>query len=133
MKPSSKQYAKALFKEIEGGQKKDIAGAINNFVRFLHRNGDLGMAENIIADLSSVWDRTEGVAEAEVTTARKMDGDTAKLVADFAGRISGAKKVVLKTKIEPEIIGGVIFRYRDKLVDASLRTKLDKLKKHIAN
>jgi len=72
----------------------------------------------------------EGTEVAQVTTAIELDDEyvlkLAKRLTDLFGR-----PVVVKTRVNPDIIGGVVIRVGDKLIDGSISSKLESLKRDI--
>jgi len=72
----------------------------------------------------------EGAEVVEVTTAIPLE-DKDKL--DLSKRLTDVvkKPIVLKTKVDKEIVGGIIIRIGDKLIDGSIRRKLTELKKEL--
>ncbi|MCX6003671.1 MAG: F0F1 ATP synthase subunit delta [Chloroflexi bacterium] len=72
----------------------------------------------------------EGAEIAEVTTAIPIDDDYKLKIAQRITEIIG-KPVVLKPKVDPDIIGGIVIRVGDKLIDGSIRSKLVALKKEL--
>lgn len=71
-----------------------------------------------------------GIALADVTTAVDVGEDALSLVAERVSRRVG-KRVELRTTIDPGIIGGVVVRVGDTLFDASVRGKLESLRKRL--
>jgi len=72
----------------------------------------------------------EGAEVAEVTTAIPLDDEDKLRLAQRLTSIVG-KPVVLKPKVEPGLIGGIIIRVGDKLIDGSIRSKLEALKREM--
>ena len=70
----------------------------------------------------------EGAAVAEVTTAIPLDDEDKLRLAQRITSLVG-KPVVLKPKVDPSLIGGIIIKVGDKLIDGSLRSKLVALRK----
>ncbi|MFC2069624.1 ATP synthase F1 subunit delta [Chloroflexota bacterium] len=72
----------------------------------------------------------EGTVTAEVTTAIPLDEKDALMIAK---RLTSMveKPVVLKTNVDPDLIGGIIIKVGDKLIDGSIRSKLDALKREM--
>ena len=69
-------------------------------------------------------DKANGVVRAQVTVAEtpseKVQGDIKQALKDVAG-----EKVAVDVKVDPAIIGGIVVKLGSKMVDASLRTKLN--------
>jgi F-type H+-transporting ATPase subunit delta len=68
-----------------------------------------------------------GVVSAEVTVAEAMSAKNRKTVSDALASLTG-KSVDVIEKIDPAIIGGLVVKMGSKMVDASVRTKLNSMK-----
>lgn len=109
----------------------DIDPLVLNLVYLLLTKGRLGMLADIAAEYQHLLDSHRGIEQAEVTTAVPLD-DEAKL--ELSKRLDDivGKKIVLKLKVDPGIIGGFVARVTGKLIDGSTRNKLAALKKEMA-
>ncbi|MEA3463831.1 MAG: ATP synthase F1 subunit delta, partial [Patescibacteria group bacterium] len=85
-------------------------------------------ADEIIEKFIKVWNREQGIVEAEVVSAKKLDNSVIKLLNNYIIELSGAGKVLVKQKIDKNILGGVVIKYEDKVLDGSLRMKLGELR-----
>ena len=72
----------------------------------------------------------KGITESILTTAVKTDAKVRKQITDLISSVFETK-VELEEKIDPEIIGGFILRVDDNYIDASIRSKLRKIKKEL--
>lgn len=72
-----------------------------------------------------------GIAIANVTTAVEMSPEEAQVVRDGLKRVVG-REVELRTSVDPEIIGGMVARVGDQLVDGSILSQLHRLRMQIA-
>ena len=93
----------------------------------------LGMIEDISDEYQQMLDNyrgVEGAEIAEVTTAIPLDDDDklrlAQRITDIAGR-----PVVLRAKVDPGVVGGIVIRIGDKLIDGSIRSKLASLRREL--
>jgi F-type H+-transporting ATPase subunit delta len=68
-----------------------------------------------------------GIAVAEVTTAERLTDEEQNYVRDKLESMTG-KKIELALKIDAEIIGGIIIRIGDQVIDGSVRNKLEKMR-----
>lgn len=75
-------------------------------------------------------DARRGIAHAVVTTAVPISDAEAKAVADKLSEISGAR-VVVEMEVDDSIIGGLVARIGDKLIDGSTRSQLESLKRRL--
>ena len=92
----------------------------------------------VISDIADEYQRLldnyrgiEGAEVAEVTTAIPLDDEDRLRLAQRLTSIVG-KPVVLKPKVDSSLIGGIIIRVGDKLIDGSIRSKLVALRKVLA-
>lgn len=109
----------------------DINPLALKLVSLLVTKGRLGMINDIADEYQRLVDNyrgIEGAEVAEVTTAIPLDDEDRLRLAQRLTSIVG-KPVVLKTKVDSSLIGGVIIRVGDKLIDGSIRSKLVALKK----
>jgi len=131
MKVTPKEYAVGLFNSIYGKDGGEVKNIINKFVNLLIKNNDLSKSGKISEIFSSLWNEAEEVVESEVITAKKLDGESIETLKDFLIKQSYAKKVTIKEKIDRNILGGMIIRYNDKVLDKSLKTKIKNLSNSI--
>jgi F-type H+-transporting ATPase subunit delta len=75
--------------------------------------------------------RHRGIEEAEVRTAVPIDEDEKEKVARYLESMTG-KKIIIKTIVDTDVIGGVVVRAGGKLLDASTRSRLLKLKRELS-
>ena len=102
-----------------------------NLLFMLIQKGRLALLPDIYGEFEDLADDYQGVAPAEVTTAIELDEAERKRLAERLSAIVG-KQVVIRPKVDPEVVGGIVARFGDKLLDASTRQRLQALKKQIA-
>ena len=102
-------------------------------VSMLVAKGRLGMIEDISDEYQQMLDNyrgVEGAQVAEVTTAIPLDEDyklkLAQRITDMVGR-----PVVLRANVDPGVVGGIVIRIGDRLIDGSIRSKLAALRKEL--
>lgn len=77
-----------------------------------------------------LWDRERGVVHARVTTAVPLDSAEREAIAGRLSAMTG-RRVELRDEVDPGIIGGLIVRIGDTLMDGSTRTRLLALKQRL--
>ncbi len=82
--------------------------------------------------LREMNDARKGIVRADVTTAVRLSDAYYEKLKTQLERMTG-KRVVLDTKEDPNIIGGVIARIGDTIIDGSLRSRLDEMKNNLLN
>ena len=61
-------------------------------------------------------------------SARELNKETIKLLKSYVIKLSGAKEVVVDEQVDKNILGGVVIKYGDKVIDGSLKAQLEELK-----
>ena len=111
----------------------DVNPLAIKLVLMLAAKGKLAAMDDIAEEYQSLVDNyrgIEGTAIAEVTTAIPLDNDYQLKIAQRITDIVG-KPILLRPKVDPAIIGGIIIRVGDKLIDGSIRSKLAALRKDL--
>lgn len=128
MKLTSQQYAQALYDAVHETAPKDHDLVMDRFVQILAQNGDLNKHSEIEDEYKKLEMGAKGIKEAEVTVAREAELNHG--IIDALNKIAGTK-LELKTKVDEGIVGGVILKVDDTLLDASLKTQLNNLNKEL--
>jgi F-type H+-transporting ATPase subunit delta len=101
-----------------------------NFARLLVRRRRYSLAPQVADDFRALADEYLGIAHAEVTTVVDVDDNEKRLIAERLSQITG-KKVDVQIRIDPSILGGMIARVGDTLIDGSTRTRLQALRRRL--
>jgi F-type H+-transporting ATPase subunit delta len=97
-----------------------------NFVGVLARNGRKNELRNVIRAFRRLAAEHRGETTAEVVTARPLNDDQlAALKAQL--RTRAGRDVAIEATVDPEILGGIVVKLGSQRVDASIRTKLNRL------
>jgi F-type H+-transporting ATPase subunit delta len=130
MKFRLEQYVQALYDTFQETKPKDYDRVIANFVEILKSNGDLEHYERIIASYEEFDRKQKGITEIEVTTAREAQVNE-KLIREL-NEVAG-NDVTIKRKVDENLIGGVVIKVEDTLIDGSIKTNLQNLHKRLSN
>ncbi len=110
-------------------------GSINplalNLVYLLIARGKLNMIGEIAKEYQRLLDSYRGIEQAEVTTVFPLDDRDKARLTEYLGAIVG-KKVVVKPEVNRRLIGGILARVGDKVLDGSIRSKLAALREELA-
>ncbi|PIR96225.1 MAG: hypothetical protein COT92_02210 [Candidatus Doudnabacteria bacterium CG10_big_fil_rev_8_21_14_0_10_42_18] len=128
MKLTFKQYAQALYDAVQEAHPKDHDLVLDKFVKILSASGNLDKHEEIEKEYRVLESENKGFKQAEVTLAGKTEINSQ--IVDELNKITG-KKLETTTKTDESIIGGIMVRVDDTLIDASVKGQLDKLKKSL--
>jgi F-type H+-transporting ATPase subunit delta len=108
--------------------KAGITGMAANFLRVLTTNRRLSAAREVIRAYRALVARHRGEVTAQVTAAEKLSDKNLEALKDALKSKTAGKEIDLEVKIDPAIIGGLIVKVGSRMVDSSLRTKLNSIK-----
>ena len=83
--------------------------------------------DRIITALLEEHARRRGVISAEVISAVVLDKSRAAAVEKVVGSLAGSDKLSLSMRVDPSLIGGLVVRIGSRMIDTSIRTKLNRL------
>jgi F-type H+-transporting ATPase subunit delta len=120
--------------EKKDGLNRMLDGADPNFMNFLealierHR---MPVIFRIRARYDAQWEDENQLLPVEVTSAIDLDESTVRSIGDRIGEQTG-RKVELSSRVDPEILGGIVLRVGNFILDASIRNRLNQLRKQVA-
>ncbi|HEY8687152.1 MAG TPA: ATP synthase F1 subunit delta [Chloroflexota bacterium] len=103
-----------------------------NLLLLLVTRHRLALMPGILQEFERLEHEAQGVTEADVTVARPMSDSEARDVGEHLGRATGGRKVNLRVHVDPSVLGGIVIRIGDQLIDASVRGRLERLRQEIA-
>jgi F-type H+-transporting ATPase subunit delta len=115
---------------LDAGLKAYVNPLAMNLVGLLAQRGKVAIARQIQIAFQEMVDAKRGIAHAVVTTAVALADNERAEIATKLSTLTG-KNVDVTTVVDPSIIGGIIARIGDKLVDASTRSRLQALKRSL--
>ena len=107
--------------------KAGITGVAANFLKVLTNNRRLFAVTDVIRAFGALVARFKGEASAEVTVAEPLSDKNLDALKAALKQVSG-KDVTLNVKVDPSIIGGLVVKLGSRMVDSSLRTKLNAIR-----
>lgn len=116
---------------VAGDKLAGLSPLAVNFLGLLLARGRLGMAPQIAEEYRRLLYAHQGVELAEVVTAVPLEAGEEALLAQRLERLTG-KKVKLALRTDSAILGGLVARMGDRLLDGSVRSRLHALKKSLA-
>jgi F-type H+-transporting ATPase subunit delta len=128
MKLSPKEYAQALFEAISETASSSEDLIVERFLKILINNGDIGKWPDIEKEFVIFQTKAKGETPATINFARehKINSELVESLNNVAN-----KKFSLHSQVEEKIIGGIILRSEDLLIDGSLKTQLEELKSNL--
>jgi ATP synthase F1 delta subunit len=120
--------------EKKDGIEKVVQGANERFLNFLkliaerHRVPAIFRIRRAFDDL---WRRENKLLEVRITSAVNLDEGLVKSIGERIEQQTG-KRVDLDANVDPDVIGGLVLRVGNKVMDASVRGRLERLRKEVA-
>ena len=106
---------------------KGVNPLVQNLVALLVSRNALELFPRIVAEYQGLVDKRYGRERAIVVTAVPLDNEQQSQVQQQLSKLLG-KEVVLNTQVEPKVLGGVVARVGDRLIDGSMRGRLTGLR-----
>ena len=113
---------------------ESLAGAdplVLNLARLLLRRGRTALGPQIAEAFQALVDRASRISHATVTSAVALSQDDFKAVEQRLAEISGGP-VIVETLVDESILGGLVVRIGDRLIDGSTMNRLRALKRQLA-
>jgi F-type H+-transporting ATPase subunit delta len=120
--------------EKEDGLERAVTDAdpvIVNFLRLLIEKHRMPVIFRIRAEYDRLWEDENKLLPVEITSAVELDEDIVKQLGDRISEQTG-RKVELSSRVEPDILGGIVVQVGNQVLDASIRNRLETLRKQVA-
>ncbi|KAF7117801.1 hypothetical protein CNMCM5793_007003 [Aspergillus hiratsukae] len=131
-----KQQIIQELQKIAGSDKGDI---IKNFLQTLAENNRLGLLEGICEKFETLMGAHRGEMEVTITSAQppsqELDNKTINRLEKAVSKyeLSQGKKLKVVTKVNPDIVGGLVLEIGDRTIDLSVSSKIAKLNKALTD
>jgi F-type H+-transporting ATPase subunit delta len=120
--------------EKKDGLKRAVVDAnpeFRNFLEALIERHRMPAIFRIRAEFDALWDEARRLLPVRVTSAVKLDEETVK---DIGERIGSQvdRQIELSAEVDPDILGGVVLRVGNLILDASIKNRLEQLRQQVA-
>ena len=105
-----------------------ITGLAANFLRVVTANRRLFAVRDMIRGYRALVARQKGEVTAQVTVAQGLNDTNLEALKSALKSVTGGKDIDLDINVDPAIIGGLIVKLGSRMIDSSLRTKLNAIK-----
>jgi ATP synthase F1 delta subunit len=103
-----------------------------NFLALLIENHRMPVIFRIRRAYEQLWEHENRLLPVEITSAIELDEATTDGVVKSIGESTG-RRVALKTRVDPDILGGIVVRIGNSILDASIRNRLEQLRRQVAH
>jgi F-type H+-transporting ATPase subunit delta len=123
---STKEKQEALGRILDGA-----SPILMNFLSLLIENHRMPVIFRIRQEYERLWQEENRMLPVEITSAIALDDATTASLGKTIGERAG-RKVTLAAIVDPDILGGIIVRVGNSILDASIRNRLEQLRRHVA-
>ena len=109
----------------------DADEVLVNFLELLIEKHRMPVIFRVREQYERLWEEENRMLPVEVTSAIELDPQTTENLGRTIGERSG-RRVTLTAQVDPDILGGIVVRVGNSILDASIRTRLEQLRRHVA-
>ncbi len=109
----------------------DADETVTNFLELLVEKHRMPAIFRIRRELDRLWERENKLLPVTITSAVPLDESTVEGIGAAIGEQTG-RKVQLTSEVDPDVLGGIILRVGNSILDASIRNRLEQLRKSVA-
>jgi F-type H+-transporting ATPase subunit delta len=102
-----------------------------NFLKLLIEKHRMPVIARIRAQYERLWEEENRLLPVEVTSAIALDPATTEEIGNAIGERTG-RRIELAARVDPNIIGGIVVRIGNSILDASIRNRLEQLRRTVA-
>ena len=113
------------------GLTEGMKSQATNFLKVLVDNGREEILEEALGRYEQLVKEHLGRIEVGVTTAVELSQDQLDRLKERLGRVLVGREVILETNVDPELIGGAVFRFGGRMMDGSIRGRLESLREEM--
>lgn len=128
MKISAYHYAKALYEATREKERDEVDQCVAGFSNLLIKNNHVRLISEIIIKFEAIWNREKNITKAEIISKNELEGEAVEKIKAFLKSKYHAREVVLRRKVDENILGGIIVKAGDEMWDGSVRRQLEELK-----
>jgi F-type H+-transporting ATPase subunit delta len=119
--------------EKEDGLERAVADAdpvVLNFLTLLISKHRMPVIFRVRADYDRMWEEENRLLPVEITSAVELDEEIVSQLGDRISEQTG-RTVELSSRVEPDILGGIVVQVGNSVLDASIRNRLDQLRRQV--
>jgi F-type H+-transporting ATPase subunit delta len=123
---STEEKKKGLDTALEGAD-----DTVENFLALLIENHRMPALFRVRRELDRMWREVNKLLPVQITSAVELDEAVTKQIGEEIGRQTG-REIELTSSVDPDVLGGIVVRVGNSILDASVRTRLERLRKQVA-
>jgi ATP synthase F1 delta subunit len=120
--------------EKKDGLKRAVEGAdptLINFLELLIEKHRMPAIFRIRRHFEQLWEQENKILAVQISTATTLDDAIVEQIGERIAQDTG-QRIELTAQVDPDILGGIVLRVGNSILDASIRNRLENLRKHVA-
>ena len=120
-------------------KKQSLAGALDgaepiteNFLELLIEKHRMPAVFRVRRELDALWEEENKLLPVQITSAIELESETVERIGREIGEQTG-RQVELTASVDPDVLGGIVLRVGNQILDASIATRLEGLRKQVAS
>jgi F-type H+-transporting ATPase subunit delta len=105
---------------------------VANLIRLLLARGRIAELPRVAAEFKRLDDDRQGITPATATSAAKLEPDEVRALTARLEQFTGGR-VELDVQVDPSLLGGLVVRVGDRLIDGSVRGRLERLRNRLVS
>lgn len=131
MKITPRIYAISLYQMIKELPASEHKLVIKNFLKYLLKNKDFKLIDKITAEFDKYLEEVSEVQKIQVDSAYPLTEKNRVAIKDLVKKTLNVKQVKLMENVKSDLVGGVVVRWGDQVIDTSVKNRLWQLKKYL--
>ena len=123
---STEEKKEGLRRAVEG-----MDETLGNFLELLLEKHRMPALFRIRRQFDERWEQENRLLPVQVTSAIELDDSTVRQIGDTIGEQTG-QRIDLTSEVDPDILGGIVLRVGNSILDASIRNRLEQLRRQVA-
>ncbi|HEV7495912.1 ATP synthase F1 subunit delta [Baekduia sp.] len=124
---STEEKEQGLGKLLDG-----VDPVVENFLQLLIENHRMPAIFRLRRAYEVLWEHENKLLPVTITSAVALDETTVKSIGDAIGKQTG-QQIELTSTVDPDVLGGLIVRVGNSILDASIRNRLENLRRSVAH
>jgi F-type H+-transporting ATPase subunit delta len=109
-----------------------VGRQVLNLIGLMLRRGRIEELPRLAAEFGRLDDERQGITHATATSASKLTADEVRALTQRLEQVTGGR-IELDVQVDPSLLGGVVVRVGDRLIDGSVRSRLERLRNQLVS
>jgi F-type H+-transporting ATPase subunit delta len=109
-----------------------VSGPVLNLVKLMLRRGRIEQLPRVATEFRRLDNARQGIVPATATTAAPLSQDEVRALVGRLEQMTGAR-IELDLQVDPSLLGGLVVRVGDRLIDGSVRGRLERLRNQLVS